>query len=113
MAFQSVYNQGEDTRMKATLYLLNSEKPVAVLDDVNLITMDDNHKTFPDRITYKSKKLNASKTMIELHRDEKMRIMLEDGRQGSVILQHTSLDMEGNAVGVLRLLGSLSSQAAA
>lgn len=93
--------------MKAELYLYNKDQPAAVLDEVNVITMDDNHKQFPARITYKSRKLNAGKTMIELHRDEKMQIKLEDGRHGSVILQHSSLDMEGNAVGVLCVLGSL------
>ena len=30
--------------MKAMLYLHNKTQPVAVLDDVTLITMDDNHK---------------------------------------------------------------------
>ena len=93
--------------MKAMLFLNDKEKPVAVLDEVTLVTMNDNHKSFPDRITYKSHKLNAGNTMIELHRDEKMQIKLEDGRSGSVVLQHTSLDMEGNAVGVLRVLGEL------
>ena len=93
--------------MKAMLFLNDKEKPVAVLDEVTLVTMNDNHKSFPDRITYKSHKLNAGGTMIELHRDEKMQIKLEDGRSGSVVLQHTSLDMEGNAVGVLRVLGEL------
>ena len=94
--------------MKAMLFLNDKEKPVAVLDEVTLVAMNDNHKSYPERITYKSHKLNASKTMIELHRDEKMVVKLEDGRSGSVLLQHTSLDMEGNAVGVLRVLGELS-----
>ena len=93
--------------MKAMLFLNDKEKPVAVLDEVTLVAMNDNHKSFPERITYKSHKLNASDTMIELHRDEKMQIKLEDGRSGSVLLQHTTLDMEGNAVGVLRVLGEL------
>ena len=94
--------------MKATLFLNNKETPVAELDEVTVVAMNDNHKQDPVRITYKSHKLNASKTMIELHRDEKMVLKLEDGRSGSVLLQHTSLDMEGNAVGVLRVLGDLS-----
>ena len=93
--------------MKAMLFLNDKEKPVAVLDEVTLVTMNDNHRSFPQRITYKSHRLNASDTMLELHRDEKMLIKLEDGRSGSVVLQHTSLDMEGNAVGVLRVLGDL------
>jgi hypothetical protein len=104
----SAPNEEPDWRMKAMLFLNNPEKPVAVLDEVNLVTMNDNHKADPVRISYKSHKLNASKTMIELHRDEKMTIKLEDGRTGNVVLQHNSLDMEGNAVGVLRLLGELS-----
>lgn len=93
--------------MKATLFLNNKETPVAELDEVTVVGMNDNHKQDPVRITYKSHKLNAGDTMIELHRDEKMQIKLEDGRSGSVVLQHTSLDMEGNAVGVLRVLGEL------
>ena len=93
--------------MKAMLYLKNKEEPVAVLDEVNLITFNDNHKADPVRISYKSRKLNAGKTMIELLRHEKMEVKLEDGRHGSVLLQHSSLDMEGNAVGVLRVLGDL------
>ena len=93
--------------MKAMLFLEKSDKPAAVLDDVKVVEMNDNHKAAPFRITYKSKMLNASKTMIELQRDEKMVIKLDDGRYGDVVLQHSSLDMEGNAVGVLRVLGEL------
>lgn len=93
--------------MKAMLFLNNPEKPVAVLDEVTLVTMNDNHKSFPTRITYKSHKLNAGDKMIELHRHDRMQIKLDDGRSGSVLLQHSSLDMEGNAVGVLRVLGDL------
>ena len=93
--------------MKAMLFLNNTEKPVAVLDEVTVVAMNDNHKNNPLRITYKSYKLNASSTMIELHRTDKMQVKLEDGRTGSVLLQHSSLDMEGNAVGVLRVLGEL------
>ena len=93
--------------MKAMLYLQNKENPAAVLDEVTLITLNDNHKADPVRISYKSQKLNAGKTMIELHRHEKMLVKLEDGRHGSVMLQHSSLDMEGNAVGVLRVVGEL------
>jgi hypothetical protein len=94
--------------MKAMLFLHDTEKPVAVLDEVALVAMNDNHKSSPLRITYKSHKLNAGGTMIELHRDDKLQLKLEDGRSGSVVLQHNSLDMEGNAVGVLRVLGELS-----
>lgn len=94
--------------MKAMLFLNNVEKPVAVLDEVTIVTMNDNHKSAPLRISYKSSKLNADKTMIELHRHDKMLIKMEDGRSGSVLLQHSSLDMDGNAVGVLRVLGDLN-----
>ena len=31
-----------------------------------------------------------------------MTLTLDDGRSGGVILQHTSLDMEGNLIGVMR-----------
>lgn len=94
--------------MNAMLFLNDTEKPVAVLDEVTLVEMNDNHRSAPLRITYKSHKLNASATMIELHRNDRMQIKLEDGRAGNVLLQHSSLDMEGNAVGVLRVLGDLS-----
>lgn len=94
--------------MKAMLFLSNQDKPVAILDEVALVTMNDNHKSSPSRLTYKSYKLNASDTMIELHRHDKMLVKLEDGRSGSVLLQHSSLDMQGNAVGVLLVLGDLS-----
>jgi hypothetical protein len=43
--------------------------------------------------------------MLELHRDEKMTLKLEDGRVANVLLQHASLDMKGQHVGVLRVLG--------
>ena len=46
--------------------------------------------------------------MVEMHRDQKMTVKLEDGRTGSVLLAHSSIDSEGQAVGVLRLLGALS-----
>ena len=93
--------------MKAMLYLADNDNPVAVLDEVRIVTFNDNHKVAPVRITYKSRKFSAGKTMAELHRDERMSLKLEDGRQAAVVLQHTSLDMEGNSVGVLRVLGDL------
>ena len=37
-----------------------------------------------------------------------MVVKIEDGRTGSVLLQHASLDMAGNFVGVLRVLGELT-----
>lgn len=94
--------------MKAMLYLQDQSDPVAVLDEVQIVTMNDNHKGAPHRVTYKAKKLNASRTMLELHRDLKLTLKLEDGRDASVLLQHSSLDMQGNAVGVLRVLDGLA-----
>ncbi|HHY57785.1 MAG TPA: hypothetical protein GYA08_20365 [Chloroflexi bacterium] len=93
--------------MKAMLYLAGKEDPAAVLDEVKLIQLNDNHKVSPLRISFKSSKFNAGKTMTELHRHEKMHLRLEDGRSADVLLQHSSLDMQGNAVGVLRVLGDL------
>jgi hypothetical protein len=93
--------------MKAMLYMENRKEPVAVLDEVTIVKMNDNHTDAPYRVTYKTKRLNAGKTMLELHRDAKMTLKLEDGRQTGVLLQHNSLDMQGNAIGVLRVLGDL------
>jgi hypothetical protein len=93
--------------MNASLFLPDREEPVAVLDDVQVIEFNDNHTAAPVRIFYKSQKLNASKVMMELRRDEPMTVRLEDGRSGRVVLQHTSMDTAGNAVGVLRLVGAL------
>ena len=90
------------------LYMNTGNDPVAVLDDIHVVKMNDNHAKSPYRITYKSARLNSSKTMLELFRDEKMALQLDDGRSCDVILQHSSLDMEGNAVGVLRVLGELA-----
>jgi hypothetical protein len=45
---------------------------------------------------------------VELHRDQKMTVKLEDGRTGSALLAHSSIDSEGNAVGVLRMLDALT-----
>ena len=96
--------------MNAMLFLANSELPAAVLDEVAIVEFNDNHKAAPVRITYKAKKMNATKTMLELHRHEKMTVKLEDGRQAGVILQHASLDSDGNAVGVLRVVDNWNSQ---
>ena len=90
--------------MKAMMYMPGNDDAVAIFDEVTVVEMDDNHRLSPIRISYKTNKLNASKTMVELHRDSKMRIKLDDGREADVLLQHSSLDMEGNAVGVLRVL---------
>lgn len=94
--------------MKGTLYLPSREEPVAVLDEVKLIEYDDNHKLAPLRAFYKTRKLNAGRTMLELQRDDRMVIKLDDGRSGSVVLQHESMDADGNSVGVLRVLGPLA-----
>lgn len=93
--------------MKATLYMTGKQDPVAILDEVQVVEMNDNHRSAPLRITFSSKQLNAGKTMVELHRDTKMRLRLDDGREASVLLQHSSLDSKGNAVGVLRVLGAM------
>lgn len=96
--------------MKATLYMRNQKDPVAVLDEVKLVQMNDNHQKSPSRLTFSSSKLNAGRVMLELHRDETLRVRLEDGREADVLLQHTSLDSKGNAVGVLRVLGNLGNE---
>lgn len=93
--------------MKASLYMEKSNKPVAEFDEVKVVEMNDNHPKFGRRIFFKSTQLNASKTMVELHRDQKMTLVLEDGRTASVLLQHQSLDMQGNAVGSLTVLSGL------
>ena len=90
------------------LYLKGGNDPIAVFDEVKIITMNDNHTKAPQRITYKTRSLNTGKTMVELRRDQKMTVKLDDGRYCDVLLQHSSLDMEGNSVGVLRLLGELT-----
>lgn len=93
--------------MKATLYLPGKDKPAAVLDDVKIVQLNDNHKLAPERIFYRTRHLNADKTMVELYRHASMKLKLEDGREGHVVLQHTSLDSQGNHVGVLRVLDGL------
>ena len=93
--------------MKATLYMEESSKPVAEFDEVKVVEMNDNHPKFGRKIFFKAFRLNASKVMIELHRDQKMTLVLDDGRTASVLLQHQSLDMQGNAVGSLTVLSGL------
>jgi len=83
------------------------ETPVAVLDDVRLMEYNDNHTDAPHRIYYTSRNLNAGKTMLEMHRDEQMLLRMEDGRSANVLLQHSSMDSQGNAVGVMRVLGPI------
>ncbi|HRJ40684.1 MAG: hypothetical protein KJZ86_18795 [Caldilineaceae bacterium] len=95
--------------MKAMLYTDRMDQAVSVLDDVRIVEFGStNHAQDSQvRLYFKTKALNATKTMVELHRDQKMTIKLEDGRTGSALLSHSSLDSEGNAVGVLRMLGAL------
>ncbi len=96
--------------MQALLYMSNREEPVAVLDSVTVVEYNDNHKKDPMRILYHSRKLNAGKTMLELYRDEKLTVRLEDGRKANVLLQHASIDTQGNAIGVLSVLGGLTAE---
>jgi hypothetical protein len=91
--------------MKAMLYMPDQSEPAAVFDEVKIVQMNDNHRAEPYRITYTTSKLNAGKTMLELHRDKKMTLKLDDGRTCSVLVQHASMDMQGNSVGVLRVIG--------
>lgn len=93
--------------MKATLYMEESTKPVAEFDEVKIVSLNDNHPQFNHRIFFKSAQLNASKVITELHRDQKMTLVLEDGRRASVLLQHQSLDAHGSAVGSLTVLSGL------
>ncbi len=96
--------------MKAMLYLDQTTEPVAVLDDIRIVEFDsDNHPAGERvRIYYQTENLNASKTMVELHRDRKMTVKLEDGRSASALITHASLDAKGQFVGVLRVLGQLA-----
>jgi hypothetical protein len=94
--------------MKAMLYMPGRKEAVAVFDEINIVEMNDNHKAAPYRVLYKTQRLNASNEMLELQRDSKMTLKLEDGREATVLLQHSSLDMQGNAVGVLRVLSGLA-----
>ena len=96
--------------MKAMLYVSQVEQAVSVLDDVRIVEYSStNHADDSQgRLFFKTKALNATKMMVEMHRDQKMTVKLEDGRTGSVLLAHSSIDSEGNAVGVLRMLGALS-----
>lgn len=94
--------------MKAMLYLQNKEEPVAVLDDVKVVEFNDNHTAAPIRVFYKSSKLNSGKTMLEMHRDERLLLRMDDGRSANVVFQHSSMDSVGNMVGVLRVVGPVN-----
>jgi len=93
--------------MKAELYMPEQGDPVAIFDEVKVVKMNDNHVQSQNRITYKSRRINAGRAMVELHRDVEMSLRIEDGRSCDVILQHASMDQEGNAVGVFRVLGDI------
>lgn len=96
--------------MKAMLYLDRQDQPVSVLDDIKVVEYGSNNHaaTSHVRVFYTTKALNATKSMLELHRDRRLTLKLEDGRSGNALLQHESIDSHGNAVGVLRVLGGLS-----
>jgi hypothetical protein len=94
--------------MKAMLYMPNKPDPVAIFEEVEIIHMNQTNHLEPYRVAYKTPRLNAGKTMVEMERDSKMTLKLEDGRTCNVLLQHSSLDSKGNAVGVLRVLGEFS-----
>lgn len=97
--------------MKGMLYMQGHSEPVAVLDDIKIVKMNDNHTLSPVRIFFESRYFNTSKVMTELHRDVKMTVRLDDGRTIDTVLQHSSLDMQGNQIGVLRVLGEMPSEA--
>ncbi len=96
--------------MNAMLYMPGKDEPIAVLDHVDVVTMNDNHVLSPERVFFRTRVLGNTKKMIELLRHEKMTLKLADGRSGDVLLQHTSLDSVGQSVGVLRVLGSLDAE---
>jgi hypothetical protein len=94
--------------MKAMLYIPTKPDPVAIFEEVEIVHFNQNNHASPYRINFKSPRLNAGKTMVEMERDSKMTLKLEDGRTCTVLLQHSSLDSKGNAVGVLRVLGDFN-----
>jgi len=96
--------------MKGMLFLDQLIEPVAVLDDVKVVEFgSDNHPAGERvRIYYQTGNLNASDMMVELHRDRKMTVKLEDGRSAPALITHASLDAKGRFVGVLRVLGQLA-----
>ena len=96
--------------MKAMLYLDQMCDPGAGLDEGKVVEFgSDNHPEDERvRIYYQTANLNATKTMVELHRDRKMTVKLEDGRSASALITHASLDAKGQFVGVLRVLGPLA-----
>jgi hypothetical protein len=94
--------------MKAMLYLPHKPDPVSVLEEVEVVHLNQSNHYSHYLINYKSPRLNAGKTMVEMERDSKMILKLEDGQSCDVVLQHSSIDSKGNAVGVLRVLGDFT-----
>ncbi len=93
--------------MNGKLYRKDKKDAVAILDNVQLVVMNDNHENFPERIFYRTKRLSEGKKMVELFRDEPMRLELEDGRSCHIVIQDSSLSADGQFVGVLRVLDIL------
>lgn len=96
--------------MKAMLYFDPQSEPVAELDEVKIVEFgSDNHPEGDrTRIYYSTSNLNATDMMVELHRDRKMTVKLEDGRSAPALITHASLDAKGHFVGVLRVLATLA-----
>jgi hypothetical protein len=96
--------------MNAMLYRPGNDEPIAVLDNVDLFSLNDNHERSPERVYFQTKQLGTGKKQIELVRDERMTLKLEDGRTCGVLLQHSSLNAKGESVGVLRVLDNFTSE---
>ncbi len=91
--------------MKGTLFLDN--QPVAQLDETR-VTVFKTYDVDPIRVSYSTRKLNTGKALTEMQRTRTLVLKLEDGREADVVFQHSSLDMEGNPVGVLRVVGDFT-----
>ncbi len=94
--------------MKGILSL--NGKPLAQLDEVK-VTVFKTYEIDPIRVSYTSKALGIGKTFPELQRTKAMVLELDNGSQASVIFQHSSLDAQGQQVGVLRVLGDFETPA--
>lgn len=95
--------------MKGTLYL--QDKLLAQLDETR-VSVFKTHSVDPIRVSYSTKKLNVGKSLTELHRGRVLTLKLDDGRAAQVVYQHASIDVQGNLVGVLRVLGDFRTEAA-
>jgi len=91
--------------MKGILFLDN--EAVAQLDETRT-TVFKTYDVDPIRVSYRTKKLNTGKALIEMQRTRTLVLKLEDGRDADVVCQHSSMDMEGNLVGVLRVVGDFT-----